>query len=241
MSEKGKLPSGWLECKLADLTSDITYGYTAKASDKPVGPRMLRITDIQDNRVDWQTVPFCKINDADKVKYQLKKGDLVFARTGATVGKSFLINEVIPESVYASYLIRVRCLIEEIAGYLSHFFRSPLYWDQIVEFSSGIGQPNVNGAKLKSLSIPLAPLNEQKRLITMLDSLLAQVGACRARLEHVPYIVNRFRQAVLAAATSGQLTEDWRNDNIAEKNSSLFQMLIRLVIISFRQAGKLFG
>ena len=177
MSEEKELPQGWAECELGELTSDISYGYTAKASKQPVGPRMLRITDIQDNRVDWDSVPFCKISEHEKVKYVLKNRDLVFARTGATVGKSYLISGDIPESVYASYLIRVRCSIEPMAGYLKHYFRSRDYWDQITDFSAGIGQPNVNGSKLKRLNIPLAPLNEQKRIADKLDTVLARVDS----------------------------------------------------------------
>jgi len=213
VSEEKELPQGWAECELGELTSDISYGYTAKASKQPVGPRMLRITDIQDNRVDWDSVPFCKISEHEKVKYVLKNRDLVFARTGATVGKSYLISGDIPESVYASYLIRVRCSIEPMAGYLKHYFRSRDYWDQITDFSAGIGQPNVNGSKLKRLNIPLAPLNEQKRIADKLDTVLARVDSCRERLERVPAILKRFRQSVLAAAISGTLTEEWRAAN----------------------------
>lgn len=205
-----ELPDGWVECKLEQIAADVTYGYTAKSSSEKVGPRMLRITDIQDKKVYWDHVPYCKISEANKNKYILKSGDLVFARTGATVGKSFLISGNIPDAVYASYLIRVRCLLNETIEYLNHFFNSPLYWDQITEFSSGIGQPNVNGSKLKSLVIPLAPIAEQKRITDKLDTLLARVEAARDHLDCMPAIFKQFRQAVLAAAISGKLTEEWR-------------------------------
>lgn len=205
-----RLPAGWTEANLGELASDITYGYTAKSSADPIGPRMLRITDIQDDRVNWSTVPHCSISEEDLSKYKLERGDLVFARTGATVGKSFLIREEIPDSVYASYLIRVRCRNYDLARYLSHFFRSPIYWSQITDASSGIGQPNVNGSKLKQLRIPVAPAAEQKRIADKLDRLLAAVDTCKARLDAIPAILKRFRQSVLAAATSGELTEEWR-------------------------------
>jgi type I restriction enzyme S subunit len=174
---------------------------------------MLRITDIQNNKVDWLKVPFCDIAAPDREKYLLQKWDLVFARTGATVGKSFLIRDDVRDSVFASYLIRVRTFQSDVARYLSRFFDSPIYWNQITEFSAGIGQPNVNGSKLKNLRIPLAPLNEQKRIADKLDAVLARVDACRERLDRVPAILKRFRQSVLAAATSGKLTEEWREEN----------------------------
>ncbi len=68
-------------------------------------------------------------------------------------------------------------------------------------------------ADVRRLRVPLAPLNEQKRIADKLDAVLARVDACRERLDRVPAILKRFRQAVLAAATSGKLTEEWREAN----------------------------
>ena len=67
----------------------------------------MRITDIQNDKVDWNSVPYCKINEKDLEKYLLKDDDIVVARTGATTGKSYLINEPVI-AVFASYLIRLR-------------------------------------------------------------------------------------------------------------------------------------
>src|SRR5690606_39044929 len=106
------------------------------------------------------------ISSSKLPEYLLEEGDLLFARTGATVGKSFLIRGTIPEAVFASYLIRVRTrksVIDEV--YLSYFFHTLAYWKQITEGQVGIGQPNVNGTKLKRLVIPLAPLPEQRRIV----------------------------------------------------------------------------
>jgi len=155
------LPAGWAISRLGDLATAIQYGYTEKARQERVGPRFLRITDIQDDSVSWEDVPFCVIDDDDKEKYLLRHGDLVFARTGATVGKSFLIRGAIPESVFASYLIRVRLRSDIDPKYISYFFRSNDYWRQISESAAGIGQPNVNGKKLAQIQIPVAPLDQQ--------------------------------------------------------------------------------
>lgn len=204
------LPVGWVVTKLKNIAADVSYGYTAKSTVKNIGPHLLRITDIQDGNVNWSSVPFCEINENKKTQYLVEHGDLLFARTGATVGKSFLVNTEIPESVFASYLIRVRCYKGSKIEFMAHFFNSPNYWSQITEFSSGIGQPNVNGTKLKELEIPLAPIAEQKRIVSKLDQLLAQVESIQNRLDKLPDVIKRFRQSVLAAATSGKLTEQWR-------------------------------
>ena len=106
--EQKNISHSWGKKTVKNSAVSIQYGYTESAIRKQIGPKFLRITDIQNNSVKWLDVPFVKIDDKTKKKYLLKEGDLVFARTGATVGKSFLIKGKIPESVYASYLIRVR-------------------------------------------------------------------------------------------------------------------------------------
>jgi type I restriction enzyme S subunit len=108
MTEQNTLPNGWIEDKVKSIALSIQYGYTQSSSKDPIGPRFLRITDIQEYKVNWEDVPYCAINDSEKGNYLLQDGDLVFARTGATVGKSFLIKGNIPESIFASYLIRLR-------------------------------------------------------------------------------------------------------------------------------------
>lgn len=206
-----ELPNNWATARLGDLAEDISYGYTAPSTRERIGPHLLRITDIQENDVLWSSVPYCEIDAELANKYLLKENDLLFARTGATVGKSFLIKGEIPDAVFASYLIRVRCMRPEAAGYLSLYFRSQDYWRQITEFSAGIGQPNVNGSKLKELIVPLPPLAEQTRIAAKLDELLAQVDTLKARIDGIPALLKRFRQSVLAAAVSGRLTEAWRD------------------------------
>lgn len=80
-------------------------------------------------------------------------------------------------------------------------------------FVTGSTRLKLTQAAMRSISIPLPPLNEQKRIADKLDRILARVDACRERLDRIPVILKRFRQAVLAAATSGKLTEEWRNLN----------------------------
>jgi type I restriction enzyme S subunit len=104
---KGTTLGEWELVSVRDVSEKIQYGYTASAKLSGNGPRFLRITDIQDGRVAWDQVPTCDIPSSVEPKYALKSRDIVFARTGATTGKSFLIRSC-PSSVFASYLIRVR-------------------------------------------------------------------------------------------------------------------------------------
>jgi predicted GIY-YIG superfamily endonuclease len=207
------IPSSWTSKRLGELSSSIQYGYTAKAQQENVGPKLLRITDIQDGAVDWDSVPTCRITDSEKNKYLLTKGDLVFARTGATVGKSYLITGAIPEAVFASYLIRVRLREEIDPKYVSYFFKSLEYWRQISENQAGIGQPNVNGKKLSQLLVPVAPRNQQNRIVSEIEKQFSRLDEAVANLKRVKANLKRYKAAVLKAAVEGKLTEEWRKAN----------------------------
>ena len=177
-----RLPKGWSRVSLKEVASSIQYGHTASAIERTEGPRFLRITDIQDGRVDWDNVPSCDIPKGDVPKYRLSPGDLVFARTGATTGKSFLIKEC-PEAVFASYLIRVRVSADLDSCFLSAFFQSLDYWNQIEGSKRGIGQPNVNGKVLGEVKLPVPPLPEQRQIVAEIEKQFSRleegVGALR--------------------------------------------------------------
>jgi type I restriction enzyme, S subunit len=155
--------------KLSEVASLVDYGHTASSTTEPIGPKFLRITDIQDGGVNWDLVPFCECNSTDEASSQLKTGDIVFARTGATTGKSFLIKNCPDRAIFASYLIRVRAESNIFPDYLAHFFGTPDYWSQISLNARGAAQPGVNATSLKSLSIPLLPIGTQKRIAAILD------------------------------------------------------------------------
>ena len=173
------MKKGWQTKRLSEVSS-MNYGYTESASSEPVGPRFLRITDIQDDRVDWDRVPFCKIESADVPKYCLASGDIVFARTGATTGKSFLVNDP-PSAVFASYLIRLRLLDQQLLPeFVSLFFQTAGYWQSIKEGSSGSAQGGFNATKLGELRIPVPPLPEQQRIVGLLDEAFGGLATAQA-------------------------------------------------------------
>lgn len=71
-----KVPENWIWVKLGSICNTVQYGYTAKATDQEIGPKMLRITDIQNDYVEWNTVPFCKISQDDYEKYKINIADI---------------------------------------------------------------------------------------------------------------------------------------------------------------------
>jgi type I restriction enzyme S subunit len=173
---------GWESKELAAVSA-INYGYTETASSEPVGPRFLRITDIQNDHVDWESVPYCKIEKTNLSKYRLASGDIVFARTGATTGKSFLVDDP-PEAVFASYLIRLRVLDKQLLPeFVSLFFQTAGYWQSIKDGSSGSAQGGFNATKLGALHIPVPPLSEQHRIVAILDQAFAAIATAKANAE----------------------------------------------------------
>ena len=176
------MKEGWTVKELKTM-SKIMYGHTAKSSNEIKGPKYLRITDIQNDNVDWNNVPSCPPLEDDYQKYKLGFGDIVFARTGATTGKSFLVKKC-PESVFASYLVRVQSDQNEIyPDFLYMFFQSSAYWAVIESGISGSAQGGFNAKKLGTIPIPIPPLSEQKQIVAILDETFTAINRAKANIE----------------------------------------------------------
>ena len=190
--------------------------YGVSESAKSEGKyKLLRITDIQDNQVDWETVP-CTDFDENKVSsYILYDGDIVFARTGATVGKSYLIKGLNQKAIYASYLIRVQTFDMILPEYVKLFFESGYYWEQIELSSVGIGQPNVNGTILGNLNIPLPPFAEQSRIVTEMEKWLSLIDIIEKGKANLQEAIKQAKSKILDLAIHGKLVPQDPNDEPA--------------------------
>lgn len=196
---------GWVEKRLGDV-SRINYGYTESASAEKVGPHFLRITDIQDNKVDWTSVPYCPIDTNDLPKYKLKDGDIVFARTGATTGKSYLVTNP-PNAVFASYLIRVQLVNKELQpSFVNRFFQTQSYWDIIRAGVSGSAQGGFNASKLGELMITFPiPHKEQSAIVDWLNTLEAETQRLESIYQHKLTALEELKKSLLHQAFSGGL------------------------------------
>ena len=141
--------------KLKDY-SVMQYGYTETATTEPVGPKFLRITDIAQNYIDWNGVPYCPISEENHEKYVLSEGDVVVARTGATVGYAKMVGRNIPDSVFASFLVRIRPIDDEYRYYFGLAITSSEFLDFVQTNAGGSAQPQANPPLLGEfeLSIP---------------------------------------------------------------------------------------
>lgn len=138
--------------KLNELVQ-TQYGYTETASSEVIGPKFLRITDIAQNQIDWSNVPYCKISDKDFEKYRLKPGDIVVARTGATAGYGKRLHKHFPDSVFASFLVRLIPNDIKWNLYLGLIVDNQNYRDFILSNAEGSAQPQANATLLTSYEI----------------------------------------------------------------------------------------
>ena len=153
-----------------------------------------------------------------KERLEVKVGDLLMTCAGPRVrcGVACLVRETPPKRFISGKMYRFRAneaLID--SRLLEAFLRTPSTKAQIDAMKTGISESgmNITHEKFSQLIVPIAPLSEQKRIADKLDTVLTRVEAVNTRLARVAPLLKRFRQSVLAAATSGRLTEDWRGAN----------------------------
>jgi type I restriction enzyme M protein len=183
----GPIPAHWDLATIGQKCHKPEYGLTASANAKPVGPKFLRITDITDSGVDWKSVPYCECAVELIEAYRLHENDIVFARIGATTGKSFIVKNP-PPAVFASYLIRVRPREGMWPDFLYYFFQSAAYWKQVDANKGNNLKGGVNGSILASMFVPVPPLEEQKQIacaLRRIEETLRATESQRTLLSHL--------------------------------------------------------
>ena len=213
------VPQGWEWERWGNIAQTIQYGYNAPALEHGV-IKMVRISDIQENCVLWDNVPYCLIDENDIDTYLLKVNDILFARTGGTVGKSFLVEEVPEKAIYAGYLIRTRYSSLLNPRYMKSFMESQLYWEQLKNGTIATAQPNCNGKTLAKMLLPIPPTNEQYRIVeklTQLSSFLDNYGLCQDRLNLLnKEIKEQFKKSILQEAIQGKLVQQIAEEGTAQ-------------------------
>ena len=214
------IPESWCWERWGNLSQSIQYGYNAPALNKG-DIRMVRISDIQNGEVLWGTVPFCNIKENEIDTYLLNKNDILFARTGGTVGKSFLVKDTPYPAIYAGYLIRTRYSDMLSAKYMKYFMESNLYWIQLKEGTIATAQPNCNGKTLGKMILPLPPLSEQNRIVSRIEELLAAIDKyeqSKIELDKLDSELQpQLKKSILQYAIQGKLVEQNPTDEPASE------------------------
>ncbi|MDA4883865.1 restriction endonuclease subunit S [Acinetobacter baumannii] len=206
------LPTIWLSTTIGDICTKVTDGShnPPKATDS--GLPMLSAKNIHHGLIDFDEEHRLIPNDEFEVenkRTQIAKDDVLLTIVGA-LGRTAVVQSDIPRFTLQRSVAVLRPLIDP--RYFRYCLESPSFQKQILDNAKGTAQKGVYLKTLKSLEINIAPLAEQKIIADKLDILLAQVESIKARLERIPEILKQLRQSVLAAAVSGKLTEEWREE-----------------------------
>jgi type I restriction enzyme S subunit len=206
LSTDARLPPSWVECTLGDV---VDYGTTQKAEPKeiPDDAWVLELEDIEkDTSRVIQRITFAE-RQSKSTKNRFIQGDVLYGKLRPYLNKVVRASE---SGYCTTEIIPLTPPAELDGGYLFHWLKHPRFLEYVTSVSHGLNMPRLGTDAGRAAPFILAPLREQVRIADKLDVMLARVDACRDRLDRVPAILKRFRQAVLAAATSGELSRDWR-------------------------------
>jgi type I restriction enzyme S subunit len=214
-----ELPRGWIETKISDVTEYVQRGKGPKYTDinnfPVVNQKAIRWFGIQEEHLKYVREDMWDKYTEERF---IRRGDILWNSTGTgTIGRACLLDdkEAAKAKVVDSHVTIVRSNKSIDPRYLFNWIKSPKIQFDIESLSTGTtNQVELSKAKVLDTVIPLAPLNEQIRIANKLDSMLAKVDVAQAHLDKIPNILKRFRQSVLASATSGELTKEWRKGNI---------------------------
>ncbi len=226
-----ELPDGWDKTTLSSLVAHdglLSDGDWVESKDQdPNGSiRLLQLADIGDGVFLNKSQRFINETKFEELRCtELYEGDVLVARMPHPLGRACLMPTLPQRCITVVDVTVIRPGSNSVSSrWLKHFLNSPDIRQAIDLLSSGTTRRRISRKNLSQIDLPVPPLNEQKRVADKLDVLLTRVDACRSRLDRIPLILKRFRQAVLAAATSGQLTEDWRNNHFKELDSNNYNI-----------------
>lgn len=208
------LPPNWALCKIGDIASIIGGGTpsTSENSNFCSDGGIPWLTPADLSKFSGMYVSRGKRN-LTKHGFQscsarlLPKGAVLFSSRAPIGYVAIAGNDLCTNQGFRSLVCRQGILPEYVFFYLRH--AGPL----AEQLASGTTFAEISGSKMSEIPFRLPPTTEQRRIVTKLEELLGKVDACQKRLEKISVILKRFRQSVLAAACSGQMTEDWRKKN----------------------------
>lgn len=167
-SPLGEIPKSWDVVTVKDITKEHKQGFYTQNGYIEDGIRLVRITDLNNPKVDFSEMPMLNISDYDYENYKIEKGDFLFARSGAIGRYGIVENEEHP-AVFASYLIRFRFNDDIINRFFGYFFESYLCSNQLRGITQGNANVNINAENIKSLKFPLAPFEEQNKIAKIIS------------------------------------------------------------------------
>ncbi|KQU73110.1 hypothetical protein ASC75_05480 [Aminobacter sp. DSM 101952] len=213
-----ELPEGWEIATGDDLFASVrgvTYNKADASSTPAVGLiPILRANNIADGQIIADDLVYVPESYVAPEQY-LQAGDLLLATSSGSrtvVGKAAAASEVHTPFAFGAFCTVARPRTEGFGQWLSSFARTRAYRDYVEQVALGISINNLRGSDLKAMPMAIAPLPEQRRIVTKIDSLTGKSRRARDHLNHVPRLVEKYKLAVLAAVFKGDLTREWRRD-----------------------------
>ncbi|RWP62578.1 restriction endonuclease subunit S [Mesorhizobium sp.] len=211
-----ELPDGWASATLAEAVeadAPIIYGILQPGPDIADGVPYVRPTEIVGDAIDMAALRRTTSQIAGRYRRSsLAAGDVLLSIVG-TIGKV----AVVPRELDGGNITQSSCRIRPRRALTSNdivaqFLRSPLARSQFEEARLGTAVPRLNLEDVRKFVMPMPPLPEQRRIVARIDSLAGKSRRARDHLDHIPRLVEKYKQAVLAAAFRGDLTREWRHD-----------------------------
>jgi type I restriction enzyme S subunit len=234
------LPEGWVLCTLGDVSYLVTSGsrdWSKFYSDR--GAYFVRSAEINDYTLRLsEAIRVALPAKIEGKRSLIERDDILVTITGANVGKCAKVEMNIPEAYVSQSVALVKLKEKRLAPVVYYALRAPnVGGPQLSEMAYGLGRPVLSLPQISSIRVPLPPLAEQPRIVAKVEELLQKVNASRSSLAKVHLILKRFRQAVLAGACSGRLTEDWRESR-AERGETDAQALVETELpVGWKQVG----
>ncbi len=222
------LPAGWAHAPV-EAIADVQLGKMLDRSKQEGTPyRYIGNINVRWHSFDLRNLQTMKLSDADIARFSIKNGDVMVCE-GGEPGRCAVWNLGSKNIAYQKALHRVRLATGMSPALFAYQIQISAMTGSLAKHFTGSTIQHLPRAAFMTVDVIVPPLPEQKRIADKLDSVLARVDACRDRLDHLPALLKRFRQSILAAATSGQLTEGWRNStsvNLSSWRNERFGQLI---------------
>ncbi|MDN7351324.1 restriction endonuclease subunit S [Acetobacter senegalensis] len=210
------LPRGWVKASGDDLFSSVR-GVTYSKSDSSHTPGnglvpILRANNIVGGGITTDDLVFVPAKCVSP-EQNLQDGDLLIASSSGSrtvVGKAATASDDDRIYAFGAFCTVARPRTGDLGRWLAAYSRSRAYRDYVEKVALGISINNLRGSDLKAIPIPVAPLREQRRIVAKIDSLTGKSRRARDHLDHIPRLVEKYKQAILAAAFRGDLTREWR-------------------------------
>lgn len=212
---------GWASATVQDLSGAqglVTDGDWIESKDQaPNGDvRLIQLADIGDGHFRNRSNRFLTSKRATELGCTfLRDGDVLVARMPDPLGRACIFPGVGQKAVTAVDILIWRGASKDVSErWLVHFLNSPDIRQQIASSASGTTRQRISGGRLKALELPVPPAAEQRRIVAKIDSLSSKSKRAREHLDHIPRLVEKYKQAVLTAAFSGALSSARRSANL---------------------------